>query len=131
MVRVLAHAGSARSAVGAALDTSPARSPRRGAVSATLCGTARAPATARVLLSARFCCALLCLVTRDGLLDAGMRRSRWTRSSLLVPALLIELAAETGTMLRGMNAVMCHDEVVVAAGAMARVLMLLQLLGRS
>ena len=56
-----------------------------------------------------------------------MRRSRWTRSSLLVPALLIELAAETGTLLRGMNAVMCHDEVVVAAGAMARVLMLLQL----
>ena len=44
-----------------------------------------------------------------------MRRSRWTRSSLLVPALLIELAAETGTLLRGMNAVMCHDEVVVAA----------------
>ena len=43
------------------------------------------------------------------MLDAGMRRSRWTRSSLLVPALLIELAAETGTILRGMNAVMCHD----------------------
>ena len=61
-----------------------------------------------------------------------MRRSRWTRSSLLVPALLIELAAETGTMLRGMNAVMCHDEVVVAASAMARALMLLlHLLGRS
>ena len=48
-----------------------------------------------------------------------------------MPALLIELAAETGTIVRGMNAVMCHDEVVVAAGAMARVLMLLQLLGRS
>ena len=46
-----------------------------------------------MLLSARLFCALLCLVTTDGLLDAGMRRSRWTRSSLLVPALLIELAA--------------------------------------
>ena len=60
-----------------------------------------------------------------------MRRSRWTRSSLLVPALLIELAAETGTILRGMNAVMCHDEVHVAASAMARALLLLLLLGRS
>ena len=58
------------------------------------------------------------------MLDAGMRRSRWTRSSLLVPALLIELAAETGTLLRGMNAVMCHDEVHVAAAAMARALLL-------
>ena len=64
------------------------------------------------------------------MLDPGMRRSRWTRSSLLVPALLIELAAETGIFMRGMNAVMCHDDVLVAVSAMARVLMLLQLLGR-
>ena len=98
----------------------PPRARRVAEPSATLCGTARAPATARVLLSARLFCALLCLVTTDGLLDAGMRRSRWTRSSLLVPALLIELAAETGTILRGMNAVMCHDEVYVAAAATAR-----------
>ena len=69
---------------------------------------------------------MLCLVTKDGLLDAGMRRSRWARSSLPVPALLMELAVETGTILRGMNAVMCHDEVYVAAAAMARAL-----LGRS
>ena len=54
------------------------------------------------------------------MLDAGMRRSRWARSSLPVPALLMELAAETGTIVRGMNAVMCHDEVYVAAAAMAR-----------
>ena len=52
-----------------------------------------------------------------------MRRSRWARSSLPVPALLMELAVETGTILRGMNAVMCHDEEYVAAAAMARSLL--------
>ena len=60
-----------------------------------------------------------------------MRRSRWARSSLPVPALLMELAVETGTILRGMNAVMCHDEVYVAAAAMARALLGPQVLGRS
>ena len=109
----------------------PPRARRVAEPSATLCGTARAPATVRVLLSARLFCALLCLVTTDGLLDAGMRRSRWARSSLPVPALLMELAAETGTILRGMNAVMCHDEVYVAAAAMARALLGPQVLGRS
>ena len=36
LVRVLARVGSARSTIGAALDTSPARSPRRGAVGNTM-----------------------------------------------------------------------------------------------
>ena len=60
-----------------------------------------------------------------------MRRSRWTRSSLLVPALLIELASETGTLLRGMNVVMDHDGVHVAAAAMSRALLGPQVLGRT
>ena len=42
-----------------------------------------------------------------------------TRSSLLAPALLVELAAETGTVLRGMNAD-AQDDCAVAAAAAVR-----------
>ena len=43
----------------------------------------------------------------------GALRVRKRRSSLLAPALLVELAAETGTVLRGMNPV-AQDDCAVA-----------------
>ena len=46
-----------------------------------------------------------------------MLRVRKRRSSLLAPALLVELAAETGTVLRGMNPVAQDDCAVAAAAA--------------
>jgi len=66
------------------------------------------------------------------LVGEGMLRVHATFTSVLAPALLVELAGKTCIVTRGMNAFVCHDGVLhVAAAAVARVLMLLQLLGRN
>ena len=87
--------------------------------SATLRGVARAPAVPRgSFCTGLFCPPLVGICIQGAVNDPGvdvMLRVRKRRSSLLAPALLVEPAAETGTVLRGMNAVARDDCAVVAA----------------
>ena len=130
LVRVLARVGSARSTIGAALDTSPARSPRRGAVGNTMRDREGPRYGARVIIRPAF--------LRVAMFSNYGWFARRRHASLALDTLV---AAGAGAADRAGRRDRHHrarhelrdvprHEVVVAASAMARALMLLLLLGR-